>query len=85
MKLPDSIPHSLNCPYSWRHQQYHSKAELEWQKANPGSVVKTLVYYCHVCKNGFTTTESDTISLKHYNNKKRSLVRKDKIKKINEL
>lgn len=46
MKLPNSIPHSLNCPY--------------------------------------TTTESDTISLKHYNNKKRSLVRKDKIKKIND-
>lgn len=80
MKLPNSIPHSLNCPYSC-----HSKAELEWQKANPGSVTKTLVYYCHECKNGFTTTESDTISLKHYNNKKRSLLRKDKIKKINEL
>jgi hypothetical protein len=78
MKLPDSIPHSLNCPYSC-----HSKAELEWQKA-PGSVTKNLVYYCHECKNGFTTTESDTISLKHYNNKKRSLVRKDKIKKIND-
>lgn len=84
MKLPDNIPHSLDCPYQWKHQQYNYSAKLEWQKANPGSVTKTLVYYCHVCKNGFTTTESDEISLKHYYSKKRSIVRKNKIKIINE-
>lgn len=77
MILPDSIPHWVDCPYCGV-----SKAKLEWQNANPGSVVETLVYYCDRCKNGFTTTKSDTISLKHHNSKKRSLLRKDKIKKL---
>jgi len=77
MNLPKSIPHSISCPYC---NTFDSK--LEWQKANPGSITKTLVYYCHKCRNGFTTTESDTISLKQHSNKKRSIARKDKIKKL---
>jgi transcriptional regulator NrdR family protein len=81
MYLPQEIEHSLKCPYC----AGNFDAILEWQKANPGSITETLVYYCDNCRNGFTTTESDTISLKHFNNKKLSLIRKDKIKRINEL
>ena len=80
MILPKNIPHSLRCPYcqpldGWEEQE----AKLEWQKANTGSISETLVYYCDNCKNGFTTTESDTISLSKYQSKKRSLLRKEKI------
>jgi hypothetical protein len=82
MLLPKNIEHYLKCPYCTFDD---FDAILEWQKANPGSITKTLVYYCDNCKNGFTTTESDTISLNHFKNKKLSLVRKDKIKRINEL
>jgi transcriptional regulator NrdR family protein len=77
MILPDSIPHCVDCPYCT-----HSESKLEWQNANPGSFVETLVYYCDNCKNGFTTTESDTISLKRYHSKKRSVYRKNKINKL---
>jgi predicted SprT family Zn-dependent metalloprotease len=38
-------------------------------------------YYCDDCRRGFTTKESDEISLRHFDNKKRSIVRIDKIKK----
>jgi len=82
MLLPKNIEHSLECPYAKCLSFY---AKLEWQKANPGSITETLVYYCYNCRNGFTTTESDTISLRHFNNKKLSLIRKDKIKKVYEL
>lgn len=82
MNLPNSIPHYFKCPYC-TFDNFESK--LEWQKANPGSITETLVYYCDNCRNGFTTTESDKISLDHFINKKRSLKRKDKIKRINEL
>ena len=87
MILPKNIPHSLRCPWcqpldvhdnlcaGWEEQE----AKLEWQKANTGSISETLVYYCDKCKNGFTTTESDTISLSKYQSKKRSLLRKEKI------
>ena len=74
MILPKNIPHSLRCPYCDKQE-----AKLEWQKANPGSISETLVYYCDNCRNGFTTTESDTISLSKYHSKKRSLLRKEKI------
>lgn len=72
--LPKNIPHSIRCP--WCQEQ---EAKLEWQKANTSSISETLVYYCDNCKNGFTTTESDTISLSKYQSKKRSLLRKEKI------
>ena len=81
MILPKNIKHSLRCPWcqpeglNWKEQE----AKLEWQKANKGSISETLVYYCDNCKNGFTTTESDTISLSKYQSKKRSLLRKKKI------
>ena len=77
MMLPKNIPHSINCPYCT-----YFESKLKWQMANPGSVVETLVYYCDNCKNGFTTTESDTISLKRYHSKKRSVYRKNKINKL---
>lgn len=73
MNLPISIPHLIICPYCQK------ESKLEWQKS---SFYEILVYYCHECKSGFTTTESDTISLKKYNLKKRSILRKDIIKKI---
>jgi len=82
MILPDSIPHSLKCPFcepfdGWKEQL----ANLKWDlHITTGS--KYLSYYCDSCKNGFTTTASDTISLRHYNSKKRSFLRKDKIKKL---
>ncbi len=77
MILPDSIPHWLDCPYCTSFE-----AKLEWQNANPGSISKSLVYYCDGCKNGFTTTKSDEISLKYYHSKKRSVYRKNKINKL---
>jgi len=82
MILPESIPHSLKCPFcqpsdGWEEQL----ANLKWDlHISTGS--KYLSYYCDNCKNGFTTTKSGTISLRHYNSKKRSLLRKDKIKKL---
>lgn len=77
--LPKNIPHSIRCPYCDKQE-----AQLEWQNSNPGSTSETLVYYCYKCKNGFTTTESDTISLKRYHSKKRSVYRRTKIKRLYE-
>ena len=82
MILPSSIPHSLRCPScqpfdGWKEQL----ANLKWD-LHISTGIKYLSYYCDSCKNGFTTTKSDTISLRHYNSKKRSLLRKDKIKKL---
>jgi len=71
--LPKNIPHSMRCPFC------SGIAELEWYTS---SITEYLSYYCKVCENGFTTTESDTISLSRYRSKKRSLLRKDKIKKL---
>jgi hypothetical protein len=82
MILPTSIPHSLRCPScqpfdGWKEQL----ANLKWDlHITTGS--KYLSYYCDNCKDGFTTTASDIISLRHYNSKKRSLLRKDKIKRL---
>ena len=80
--LPENIPHSLRCPYcqpldGWEEQE----AKLEWNlHPHPnGTKSDYLTYRCDKCKNGFTTTESDTISLNRYHSKKRSLLRKDKI------
>jgi len=85
MNLPKSIPDSIKCPTCMPFDTSSEQlAKLEWQKY-PGSLTEHLAYYCENCKNGFTTTESDEISLKRYNNKKRSIVRKNKINKINEL
>ena len=80
--LPKNIPHSLRCPScqpldGWKEQL----ANLKWDlHISTGS--EYLSYYCDNCKNGFTTTESDTISLSRYHSKKRSLLRKLKIKKL---
>ena len=49
MNLPSSIPHYLSCPYCQFGGDIN-KARLEWQKANPGSITETLVYYCDNCK-----------------------------------
>jgi hypothetical protein len=83
-KLPDSIPHYMNCPsclpggLNWDNQL----AKLEWQKQ---STRFYLAYYCNACKNGWTTTESDEISFKYHEIKERSLTRINKIKKVYEL
>ncbi len=84
MILPKSIPHSLICPScqpfdGWKEQL----ANLQWQFHPHPNGLKSeyLSYYCDKCSNGFTTTESDTISLNRYNSKKRSLLRKNKINK----
>ena len=85
MNLPNSIPHSINCPFcmpsglNWKQQQ----AKLKWTLQSQN--IEYLSYYCENCNNGFTTTESDTISLNRYNSKKRSLFRKDKIKRLDGL
>jgi hypothetical protein len=85
MILPESIPHSLKCPFcqpsdGWEEQD----AKLEWRlHPHPnGKKSEYLSYCCKNCNNAFTTTASDTISLRHYNSKKRSLLRKNKIKKL---
>ncbi len=83
MILPNSIPHSLRCPFC-----EGKEAKLEWNfHPHPnGMKSEYLSYYCNNCKNGFTTTESDTISLGIYHNKKRkdTIIKKRKkvIKKI---
>lgn len=66
------MPSGLN----WKEQL----AELEWQVDNSGYFY--LSYYCKNCTNGWTTNDSDEISLRQRKIKKRSLLRKDKIKKI---
>ena len=88
MDLPNSIPHSIDCPScqpmdGWLKQL----AKLEWalHPHASGQNIEYLTYYCENCNNGFTTTESDTISLNRYNSKKRSLFRKDKIKRLDGL
>jgi len=82
MILPSNIPHSLRCPScqtfdDWKEQLANLKWDLHLLTGS-----KYLSYYCDNCKNGFTTTESDKISLRHYNSKKRSLLRKYKIKRL---
>lgn len=76
--LPNNIPHSIRCPHCGQ------EAKLEWNlHPHPnGAKSEYLSYRCDSCKNGFTTTESDKISLKRYHSKKRSVYRKDKIKRI---
>lgn len=44
--------------------------------------VNMLSYDCKSCKESYTTTESDVITLNRINSKIRSELRKDKIKKI---
>lgn len=88
MNLPNSIPHSINCPNcinNWdvSKLKYVEKiANLEWQKERGDYY---LVYYCSSCKNGWTTNESDELSYKHKLSVERSIVRKNKINKLNEL
>jgi hypothetical protein len=85
MILPSSIPHSLRCPScqpfdGWKEQD--AKLQWQWHPHPNGTKSEYLSYYCDNCKNGFTTTASDTISLSRYHSKKRSLLRKEKIKKL---
>jgi Zn finger protein HypA/HybF involved in hydrogenase expression len=81
--LPKNIPHSVKCPrcvpsgLNWD----ENLARLEWQKDTWG--FDYLVYYCENCKEGFTTTKSDELSIKTRQIKKRNLIRKNKIKKLN--
>ena len=45
-------------------------------------ICNVLVYYCHNCKNGFTTTESDTISVYKIQSAQRKIKRRTKRKEI---
>ena len=74
MNLPNSIPHSIDCPSC-----DNGLAKLQWQKDYSG--YDYLVYTCPFCKEGWTTNESDEISDRFRQNKKRSIKRKEKIKK----
>ena len=85
MFLPSSIPHSIRCHYCL---PFNQESKLKWNEhPHPflnfygGKKSKYLSYYCDKCKNGFTTTESDTISLNRY---KLNKIRIQKIKKIYE-
>jgi len=85
MILPNNIPHSLRCPScqpfdDWKEQD--AKLQWQWHPHPNGTKSEYLSYYCNNCKNGFTTTASDKISLSRYHSKKRSLLRKEKIKKL---
>jgi hypothetical protein len=84
MKLPNSIPHSIKCPCCVSNGCDEQLAKLEWQKYSSNSS-EHLSYYCDNCKNGWTTNESDELSFKYFQNKERSINRKNKINKINEL
>ena len=75
MNLPNSIPHSIDCPSC-----DNSLAKLQSVKDNWG--YDYLVYNCSFCKQGWTTNESDEISISSRQSKKRSIKRKEKIKKI---
>lgn len=75
MNLPNSIPHSIDCPSC-----DNSLAKLGWRKDNWG--YDYLVYNCCFCKQDWTTNESDEISISSRQSKKRSIKRKEKIKKI---
>jgi len=79
MLLPSNIPHTIGCPNC-----QEQLANLQWQfHPHPGGTKSEyLSYHCDNCNNRFTTTESDTISMKIYHSKKRSVYRKSKISKL---
>jgi hypothetical protein len=82
MLLPNNIPHTLYCPHC---HEDDNKANLKWNHHTPSGgyfTTEYLCYHCDKCDSGFTTTETDIISLNRYHSKKRSLVRKDKISKL---
>jgi len=81
MLLPSNIPHTLGCPHC--QSGSNQEANLHWRyHPHPnGDKSEYLSYCCDECKHSFTTTESDTISIKIYHSKKRSVYRKNKIKK----
>ncbi len=76
--ITQNLPNTHLC--SW----CASNAILEEQDYQ--GICNVLVYYCHNCKNGFTTTESDTISVYRIKSaqrkRKRRNKRKEKIKNI---
>jgi hypothetical protein len=83
-ELPTTITQKLRCPNCKPFDGKEELANLKWSfHTHPGGAKSEyLVYYCDICNTGFTTTESDTISLRRYKSKKRGLIRKQKIKNI---
>jgi hypothetical protein len=83
MLLPSNIPHTLKCPkckpFDGKYQSSNLKWDFHTYPINGVTKSEYLVYHCDICNARFTTTESDTISIKRYKSKKRSLVRKEKI------
>ena len=78
MILTQNLPDKQQCAFC------SGDAILEEQDYQ--GICNMLVYYCHNCKNGFTTTESDTISVYRMKSaqrkNKRKKSRKEKIKNI---
>jgi len=76
--LAQNLPNSHPCSFC------SGTAILEEQDYQ--GVCKILVYYCNGCKNGFTTTESDTISVYRIKSaqrkRNRRIKRKEKINNI---
>lgn len=76
--LAQNLPNSHLCSFCL------GTAILEEQDYQ--GICKVLVYYCNGCKNGFTTTESDTISVVRIKlaqrKRKRRINRKEKINNI---
>jgi len=76
--LTRNLPDKQQCAFC------SSDAVLEEQDYN--GICKVLVYYCNGCKNGFTTTESDTISVVRIQSAQRKRIRRIKRKeKINNI
>lgn len=78
MILTQNLPDKQPCAFC------SSDAILEEQDYQ--GICNMLVYYCHNCKQGFTTTESDTISVYRIQSaqrkRKRRISRKEKINNI---
>ena len=74
MILPTIIPKTQNCGFC---DNVSILEEQDYQ-----GICNMLVYYCHKCKNGFTTTESDTISVYRIQSAQRKIRRRTKRKEI---
>lgn len=72
--LTRNLPDKQQCAFC------SSDAILEEQDYN--GICNVLVYYCSKCKNGFTTTESDTISVYRIQCAQRKIKRRTKRKEI---
>ena len=75
MILSTTIPKTQNCAFC---DNVSILEEQDYQSISKA----LLVYYCSKCKNGFTTTESDTISVYRIQSAQRKIKRRTKRKEI---